>query len=103
MWKRFVCCPNKKPDDIIRIGLDLRELDITASAKKVTYKEIQTYVLEHSGLKISHLYIAQAKQKLGITERENNNKPKTEDSKQPQCLTENESAITEALKYFKMI
>ena len=93
----------QKPDDIIRIGLDLSELDITASEKKATYGEIQSYVLEHSGLKVSHLYIAQVKQKYGIIERENYNKPKSEDSKQPQCPPEKEAAITKALKYFKMI
>ena len=93
----------QKPDDIIRIGLDLSELDITASEKKATYEEIQSYVLEHTGLKVNHLYIAQVKQKYGIIERENCNKPKSEDSKQPQCPPEKEAAITEALKYFKMI
>ena len=93
----------QKPDDIIRIGLDLSELDITASEKKATYEEIQSYVLEHTGLKVNHLYIAQVKQKYGIIERENYNKPKSEDSKQPQCPPEKEAAITEALKYFKMI
>ena len=99
-----VCLLSKqKPDDIIRIGLDLSELDITVSEKKATYGEIQSYVLEHSGLKVSHLYIAQVKQKYGIIERENYNKPKSEDSKQPQCPPEKEAAIAEALKYFKMI
>ncbi len=93
----------QKPDDIIRIGLDLSELDITASEKKATYEEIQSYVLEHSGLKVSHLYIAQVKQKYGIIERENYNKSKSDDSKQPQCPPEKEAAITDALKYFKMI
>ena len=95
--------PQQKPDDIIRIGLDLSELDITASEKKATYEEIQSYVLEHSGIKVSHLYIAQVKQKYGIIERENYNKPKSEYSKQPQCPPEKEAAITEALTYFKMI
>ena len=28
-----------------------------------------TYVLEHTGLKVSHLYILQAKQEYGIIER----------------------------------
>ena len=93
----------QKPDDIIRIGLDLSELDITASEKKATYEEIQSYVLEHTGLKVNHLYIAQVKQKYGIIERENYNKPKSEDSKKPQCPPEKEAAITEALTYFKMI
>ena len=71
--------------------------------KKATYEEIKAYVLEHTGLKVSSLYIAQVKQKCGIIERENYNKPKSEDAKQPQCPPEKESAITEALKHFGMI
>ena len=78
-------------------------LDLTAAEKKATYEEIKAYVLEHTGLKVSSLYIAQVKQKCGIIERENYNKPKSEDAKQPQCPPEKESAITEALKHFGMI
>ena len=59
-------------------------------------------MLEHSGLKVSSLYIAQVKQKRGIIERENYNKPKPEDAKQPQCPNK-ESAIKAALKHFGMI
>lgn len=79
------------------------ELDLTAAEKKATYDEIKDYVLEHSGLKVSSLYIAQVKQKYGIIERENYNKPKSEDAKQPQCPPEKESVIMETLKYFRMI
>lgn len=68
-----------------------------------TYGQIKDYVLEHSGLKVSSLYIAQAKQKYGIIERENYNKTKSENVKQPQCPPEKEKAITEALKHFGMI
>ena len=69
-----------------------------------TYEQIKAYVLEHTGLKVSHLYIiAQVKQKYGIIERENYNKPKSENAKQPQCPPEKEEAITEALKHFEMI
>ena len=71
--------------------------------KGATYEQIKAYVQEHSGLKVSSLYIAQVKQKYGIIERENYNKPKSEYSKQPQCPPEKEAAITEALTYFKMI
>ncbi|EOS71799.1 23S rRNA (-C5)-methyltransferase [Dorea sp. 5-2] len=42
------------------------ELDLTAAESKATYEEIKDYVLEHSGLKVSNLYIAQIKQKCGI-------------------------------------
>lgn len=43
------------------------------------------------------------RQKYGIIERENYNKPKSENAKQPQCPPEKEKAITEALKHFGMI
>ena len=79
------------------------KLDLTAAEKKTSYEEIKAYVLEHTGLKVSHLYIAQVKQKCGIIERENYNKPKSENAKQPQCPPEKEKAIREAFKYFGMI
>ena len=87
----------------IEISLDMDELDLTCAESKATYDEIKKYVKETTGLSVSSLYIAQVKQKYGIIERENYNKPKSEDSKQPQCPPEKEAAITEALKYFKMI
>lgn len=87
----------------IEVELNLDELDLTAAESKATYEEIKEYVLEHTGLKVSHLYIAQVKQKYGIIERENYNKPKSENSRQPKCPLEKEAAITEALKHFGMI
>lgn len=60
-------------------------------------------MLEHTNLKVSNLYIAQVKQKCGIIERENYNKSKSEDAKQPKCPIEKEQAIMEALKYFGMV
>ena len=87
----------------IEIEVKMDELDLTAAEKKATYEEIKAYVLEHTGLKVSHLYIAQVKQKCGIIERENYNKPKSEDAKQPQCPPEKEKAIVSALKYFGML
>lgn len=79
------------------------ELDLTAAEKKAAYQEIKDYVLQHSGLKVSNLYIAQVKQKCGIIERENYNKPKSEDAKQPQCPPEKEAAIRAALEHFGMV
>lgn len=87
----------------IEIDLNMDELDLTDAEKKATYQEIKDYVLEHSGLKVSSLYIAQVKQKCGIIERENYNKPKSEDAKQPQCPLDKEKAIKEALQHFGMI
>lgn len=81
----------------------LEDMDMSGFQKGATYEQIKAYVLEHTGLKVSHLYIAQIKQKYGIIERENYNKPKSENSKQPKCPPEKEVAITEALKFFGMI
>lgn len=87
----------------IEVEVKMDELDLTAAESKATYEEIKAYVLEHSGMKVSSLYIAQVKQKCGIIERKNYNKPKSEDAKQPVCPPEKEKAIMEALKYFGMI
>ena len=79
-------------------------MDLTAAESKATYEEIKKYVSEHNdGMKVSNLYIAQIKQKHGIIERENYNKPKSEKGGQPECPKEKEIAIEEALKYFQMI
>lgn len=75
---------------------------MTSAESKAIYEEIKAYVLEHTGLKVSHLYIAQIKQKYGIIERENYNKPKSENSKQPKCPPKKEAAITEALRFLGM-
>ena len=82
-----------KVDHHIEIELKMDELDLTAAESKATYDEIKAYVLEHSDLKVSSLYIAQVKQKCGIIERENYNKPKSKNAKQPQCPLEKEKAI----------
>ena len=79
------------------------DADLTCAESKATYDEIKKYVKETNGLSVSSLYIAQAKQKYGIIERENYNKSKSEDSKQPQCPPEKEKAIIEALQHFGML
>ena len=87
----------------IEVELQMDELDLTAAESKATYEEIKDYVLEHTGLKVSSLYIAQVKEKCGIIERVNYNLPKSENSRQPKCPPEKEAAIREALGYFRMI
>lgn len=99
-----VCLLSKlQSKEHIEIEVKMDELDLTSAESKATYEEIKAYVLEHTGLKVSYLYIAQVKQKCGIIERENYNKPKFENAKQPQCPPEKERAITEALRHFGMI
>ena len=92
----------RNPVTHINIDVDVEEM-VQDKRGLATYEQIKDYVLEHSGLKVSSLYIAQVKQKYGIIERENYNKPKSEDAKQPQCPPEKERAITEALKHFGML
>ena len=88
----------------VNVKLDMDEMDITSAESKATYEEIKAYVAEHNdGMKVSNLYIAQVKAKYGIIERENYNKPKSDDARQPKCPKEKEEAIVEALKAFKMI
>ena len=88
----------------VNVTVDMDELDVTSAESKATYEEIKQYVAEHNdGMKVSSLYIAQVKQKHGIIERENYNKSKLENAKQPQCPKEKEEAIVEALKFFRMI
>ena len=88
----------------VNVRLDMGELDLTSAESKATYEEIKAYVAEHNdGMKDSNLYIAQVKAKYGIIERENYNKPKSDDARQPKCPKEKEEAIVEALKAFKMV
>lgn len=87
----------------IDVKVDMDELDVTSAETKATYEEIKAYVLEQTGLQVSNLYIAQVKREFGIIERENYNKPKSEDSRQPQCPEEKRKAIMEALKHFGMV
>lgn len=81
----------------------MSEMDLMAAESKATYEEIKDYVLVHTGLKVSNLYVAQVKQKCGIIERVNYNLPKSENSRQSKCPPEKEKAIREALKHFRMI
>ena len=92
----------RNPVTHINIDVDVEEM-VQDKRGMATYGQIKDYVLEHSGLNVSSLYIAQVKQKHGIIERENYNKPKSEDARQPQCPPEKERAITEAMKYFGML
>ena len=87
----------------ISVELPIDDMDLTSAESKATYKEIQNYVLEKFGFKVSNLYIAQVKEKFGIKERENYNRSKKEDLKQPICPIEKEEAIKDAFRYFQMI
>ena len=125
-----VLLSQQKPDDYINVTIELDDVDITSEETKSTYDEIKKYVAEHNaGMKVSNLYISQVKKKCGIEVGKNlrvatrrmdclqgnsttvatdlelvpsPNLPKNEDSRQPQCPEDKESAIVEALKHCKM-
>jgi 23S rRNA (uracil-5-)-methyltransferase RumA len=83
----------------IRVEFSLEDMDMSEFQDGATYPQIKEYVLEHTGLKVSNLYISQIKRKCGIGVGKNYNLPKSEDSRQPQCPPEKEKAIREAFKH----
>ena len=90
-------------DHHIEVEVSMDELDVTAAESKATYNEIREHVWEHHQLRVSNLYIAQVKEKCGIKKRENYNKPKSNYNRQPRCPSEKETAIRDALKFYKII
>lgn len=97
-----VCLLVRRNSLHIDIDVDVDEM-LQEKRGQATYPQIKEYVLEHSGLKVSSLYISQIKRKCGLDVGDSYNKPKSEDAKQPQCPLEKEKAIMEALKHFGMI
>ena len=45
-----VLLSQQRPNDKIRVELDLTELDITAAEKEATYQEIKDYILDKHGV-----------------------------------------------------
>jgi 23S rRNA (uracil1939-C5)-methyltransferase len=105
----------------VNVKVEMDEMDLTCAESKATYREIEEWVQENYGLHVSNLSIAQVKQKYGIIERENYNKPKspgakgpvdlcsartgvaTETSKQPGTSDMRIKAIEETMRHFQMI
>ena len=87
----------------VRVDFSLEGMDMSGFQKGATYDQIKAYVLEHSGMKVSSLYISQVKRKCGLDVGQNYNLPKTENVKQLQCPPEKELAIREAFNYFGML
>lgn len=93
----------QKPDDVIRVGIDIDKMNVTKAESKATYTEIQARVKEQTGLNVTPLYIAQVKAKHGIIERENYNHAKSETTRTLKCPPDKEKAIEDTLRHFKMI
>jgi len=91
-----------KPDDVVQVELNAEDLALTSAEAKATYEEIKTYVKRAFGFKVSSLYIAQVKQKMGLPMGKNYNISK-KGTRVPICPPEKEEAILEALRHFKMI
>ena len=87
----------------IKVEFSLEDMDMSGFREGATYEEIQDWVQEKYGFHVTHLNIAQVKRRHGIIERENYNKPKSEDSRQPGCTDKKVKAIEEALRFFQMI
>ncbi len=105
----------------IRVEFSLEDMDTDGFKKGATYNAIRDWIREKYGYRVTNLNIAQVKQKHGIIERENYNKPKspganrpvddcsaptvvaTETSKQPGCPEEKVKAIEDAMRHFQMI
>ena len=87
----------------VRVEFSLEDMDMSRFQQGATYEQIQKWIQEKYGIHVSHLNIAQVKRKHGIIERENYNKPKSSDSRQPGCPDEKVKAIESALRHFQMI
>lgn len=72
----------------VREGFSPEDMEMSGFQNDTTYGQIKERVLQQTGLKVSSLYIARIKQKHGIIERENYNKPKSENFRQPKCPPE---------------
>ena len=87
----------------VRVEYLLENMDMSGFQKGATYPRIKEYVQEHSGLKVSSLYISKVKRKCGLDVGQNYNLSRKESAKQPQCPPEKVKAITEALQHFGMM
>ena len=87
----------------VKVDFSLEDMNLSEFIGKATYEQIKAYVLEHTGLKVSSLYIAQIKKKCGLDVGENFNLPKSENTRQPQCTPEKEEAIMQAFKHFGIV
>ena len=87
----------------LRVEFSLEDMDTDGFKKGATYNAIRDWIKAKYGYRVTNLNIAQVKQKHGIIERENYNKPKSPDSKQPGCPEEKIKAIEDAMRHFQMI
>lgn len=79
------------------------ELGMGGKVNKPTYKQIQAYVLETHGLKVSPLYIANVKDEFGLEKQFSYEEAGMSAKKRPNCPSEKRAAIIDALIHFGML
>ena len=79
------------------------ELGMGGKVKKPTYKQIQAYVLETHGLKVSPLYIANVKDEFGLEKQFSYEEAGMSAKKRPNCPPEKRAAIIDVLIHFGML
>lgn len=93
-------------DEMVSITVDLDGISLDQGEyiplAKPTYKNIKQWILDKYGFKVSTLYIAQIKDKVGLEKRKNYN-PGSGEGKVPLCPPEKEEAIMDAFKQFGLL
>ena len=98
-----IVCLSKLADTHIELEIDPEELDTITAKVSPTYPEIKAYVMEHHGMKVSSLAIAQAKRKCGLEVGECYNLPSGQGRPPTNLTPEKEAAIRDAFQYYGLI
>ena len=93
----------KSVKSYVYVDVSTDELEIQNTRKKATYKQIQAYVEEKHGLKVSPLYIAEIKDEYGLEKQYSYKEMGMDAAKRPKCPKEKHDAIVEALVHFGML
>ncbi len=93
----------QKVKEHLNVDVDMKGLKHERLPPKPTYKQIQAYVLEKYGLKVSPLYIANVKGELGLEKQFSYEKEGIVAKNRPQCSKDKLDAVIKAFKHFKMI
>lgn len=86
----------------VNVDIDVKKLKRDKLPPKATYKQIQAYVLDKYGLKVSTLNIATVKDELGLEKQFSYEKEGMAAKNRPQCPKEKHDAIVDAFRHFKM-
>lgn len=94
----------REKDDFISVPYEPENADyLKMFPGNATYEEIKEWIMKKYDVKVSSLYVAQVKAKHGLDMRDCYNRPRSENSRQPQVPADKEKMIEEALRHFRMI